>query len=116
MGNGSSISINSRVKTHIFSNHISAFLYKNKSQGTFNNMSGYNNSYEDDELSCKTIRPSRLCYHLTNEGMINSINDILDLFNSHQMLQYNSENLYQVLLFPYLYDGHHNEKLYHNKI
>ena len=111
MGNGSSISINSIVKTHIFSNHISAFLYKNKSQGTFNNMSGYNNSYEDDELSCKTIRPSRLCYHLTNEGMINSINDILDLFNSHQMLQYNSENLYQVLLFPYLYDGHHNEKL-----
>ena len=73
MGNGSSISINSIVKTHIFSNHISAFLYKNKSQGTFNNMSGYNNSYEDDELSCKTIRPSRLCYHLTNEGMIKNL-------------------------------------------
>lgn len=110
MGNGSSISINSIIKTHIFSNHLSAFLNNNKNLGTNNYISGYSSFY-DDELSCKTIRPSKLSYYLTHHEMLNNINDILDLFNSHQMLQYNSENLYQVLLFPYLYDGHHNEKV-----
>ena len=112
MGNSASFSVHSVIKSHVYTKKISDFV--NENEINYSNINKSEHEYlltSNSNLSKQSIKPSRLIYNLTHSAMINGINDTLDLFYSNQMVQYNSENLYQVLLFPYLYDGHQNEKM-----
>lgn len=112
MGNSASFSLYSVIKSHVYTNKITDFINEKVINNSNNNKSEHEYLLtSNSNLSNQLIRPSKLIYNLTHSAMINGINDTLELFYSNQMVQYNSENLYQVLLFPYLYDGHQNEKL-----
>lgn len=101
MGNTASESLSSYIKRQFFNRRITGFL---------DSITPSQSIASDSQIpNIEGIIKSNLKKNLNSPEMLDDITTLLLSMNWAQMIQYNSENLYQIILFPYLYHSNHNE-------